>query len=137
MWNEERRINMKRFSTTVIVHLLIAVLYSLILFVCSNSYPAELWTSFGFTIMTILISCIGWLNNIQEGHSGFYSLSKRIISAIYMIIGIMLGTLSVLFSFSIKTIVITNLSILIIYFIISILLSKAFSYIKELDKEHV
>ena len=128
---------MKRFSTTVIVHLLIAVLYSLILFVCSNSYPAELWTSFGFTIMTILISCIGWLNNIQEGHSGFYSLSKRIISAIYMIIGIMLGTLSVLFSFSIKTIVITNLSILIIYFIISILLSKAFSYIKELDKEHV
>ena len=128
---------MKRFSTTVIVHLLIAVLYSLILFVCSNSYPAELWTSFGFTIMTILISCIGWLNNIQEGHSGFYSLSKRIISAIYMIIGIMLGTLSVLFSFSIKTIVITNLSILINYFIISILLSKAFSYIKDLDKEHV
>lgn len=128
---------MKRFSTTVIVHLLIAVLYSLILFVCSNSYPAELWTSFVFTIMTILISCIGWLNNTQEGHSGFYSLSKRITSVIYMIIGIMLGTLSILFSFSIKTIVITNLSILIIYFIISILLSKAFSYIKELDKEHV
>ena len=137
MWNEERRINMKRYSTAVIIHLLIAALYSLILFLCSNSYPAELWISFGFTIMTILISCVGWLNNEQEGHSGFYSLSKRIISVIYMIIGIMLGILSVLFSFSIKTIVITNLSILIIYFIISILLSKAFSYIKDLDKEHV
>ena len=71
MWNEERRINMKRYSTAVIIHLLIAALYSLILFLCSNSYPAELWISFGFTIMTILISCVGWLNNEQEGHSGF------------------------------------------------------------------
>lgn len=126
---------MKRFSTTIIVHLLIAALYSLVLFVCSTSYPVELWVSFGFVIMTILISCIGWLNNDQEMHSGYYSLSKRMISVFYMIIGIVIGALSALCSFSIKAIAITNVSVLILYLIVSVLLSKAISYIKGLDKE--
>lgn len=126
---------MKRYSTAVIVHLLIAALYSLVLFVCSNSYPVELWVSFGFTIMSILISCIGWLNNDKEKHAGYYSLSKRMISVFYMVVGITVGAVSVLCSFSIKAIVITNVSALIVYLIVSILLSKAISYIKVLDKE--
>ena len=136
MWNEERRINMKRYSTAVIIHLLIAVLCSLVLFGFSNSYPIELWISFGFTIMTILFSCVSWLNNVQGKHEGYYSLSNRMLSVIYMIVGIVVGVLGVLCSFSIKTIVITNVSVLIIYLIVSILLSKAISYIKDLDKEH-
>ena len=136
MRNKERGMNMKRFSTAIIVHLLIAALYSFVLFVCSNSYPIELWISFGFAIMAILISCIGWLNNDQEKHAGYYSLPKRMISVFYMIVGITVGAVSTLCSFSIKVIVITNVSALIVYLIVSILLSKAISYIKVLDKEH-
>ena len=86
--------------------------------------------------MAILISCIGWLNNDQEKNAGYYSLSKRMISVFYMIVGVAVGTLSVLCSFAIKAIVIINMSALIVYFIVSILLSKAISYIKALDKEH-
>lgn len=127
---------MKRYSTVIIVHFLIAALYSLFLFVCCNSYPAELWVSFGFAIMTILVSCIGWVNNVQEKHAGYYSLSKRMISVFYMVIGVAIGALSVLCSFSIKAIVIINVSTLIVYLIVSILLLKAISYIKVLDKEH-
>ena len=127
------KVNMIFFG---IAEAIVFVVYNLIVFICSPNMTSTFWTAYLFTVLSFVLLAGNYILPLhgKSNKEQFYNLPVLIVSIVYWIVQIVVGSILILFStVSVKVAVIVEVVLLAFYLIVVLFLLLGKRSIQNLD----